>query len=1088
MSKDNEEKQLLEDASTLLMFANVAARQQSPSSPQQSKPHTQPQVPSAAATAATAFSEPKQAYSQIKATGVLPPLAAAPPPSYGSSLDSTGIQKPGLTQAPQVPSHLQPHGALPHIIPGYPYYPYGYGGQLPPHTGLLPASAPPLQPNALLQPFSPLMAPQPHPATELSVSEPKERDTRRLLSATPLLLTSVSGLGVLPAQGKFQTHNRTPSGGFHPPKQASPHVGSPGPASVALARGINVETGKRNNNNAVIAAAALAAAAENPLPLKTVEATPPKLQLPKKEQPALDASLTEPEDDANKTDDEQPNNGSEAELLQKTESSRLDTGQASAPQPPLDAIGVSPPVKSPLARVGESEEISASAIKKEPSPAEIYPPKESVAQVLQKPTAYEVPPLESYKVHPDSGVIGCICGIEEDDGFTIQCDVCYRWQHCMCMGYQTNEEVPEDEYKCYYCDESKNNKFDSIVCKHDTLRRLDMEKVSSEPPEKPPTTKRKTLNSGNDDKKRRKSEKEIKVLPTERPSADKRKPSKSNGIVPSAAVQQIVTKICNKENCQLEDGVSAEAYQGVYYKLTANDYKTPGVKATLLRLGISFEAAKNSASAIETVPLAVFQGMKFSKIILPRHQQHLQEKNEIGRKMKYNETSIQVKPYSDNPKQRYVGVPKIGVFISDRLDRSGQEVIVPIGTAVMEYLGEVDYFELYATSNVNQYDSWGTFKPRVAKVDLSITPHTSPSSFVLDSRFVGNETRFIRKSCVHTANCVVKPIYIPELKAFKFIVYTTKPIVLKGENMEEELRLPWQWDVNHPISKMIKVTNSGEYEEGEKFEDFSDEEKVLLVSGVDKILNFVECACNTTSLTLMCLIFKVKKATSYLLRSTRKASSLSNIAYNKSKEELVMPKKDRKFVSWKERLIERDQAIRLVMSLDNSGNKDNLHEEGGSIGIFESKNDGEPSTISIHKIIDDSTPNFPFNRRVFAQGKRYASRNFRFESGTPENVDEANIMLSVPKIMAVPLVSEILSTIKDTVKSKLQPAITVGAPHELKRELLSTDLITSALPQKAESPVPSKLKEEVVIENIPKPAPPPTVKKLSFADYKKKMK
>lgn len=1070
MSKDNEEKQLLEDASTLLMFANVAARHQSPSSPQQTKPQIQPHpAPPATLPLNSISTDAKPLYSQTQTPAVLPPLGTAPRPSFAPQQEAPP-QSAGLPQVSSAHSHLQSPGGLPQIIPGYPYYPYGYGanghGQLPSRTGVPLAPSVLLLSPPLMQPFSPLVAHKEPPATD---PEPQDKEPRRMLASTTLQ-PSLSGLGSLPAQGKFQTHNRTPSGGFYP-ELASPHVGSPGPASVALNRGINVETGKRNNNNAVIAAAALAAAAENPLPLKSIELIPK--QLPKQEPAVSDSALTEPEEDLNKTDDEQP---ADLEPVSQPQSSNPEAvDRPSTPQTPAMATVKLPSVKSPLTQDSERKEV---LVKKEPSPVATPPSNESVDQSSQ-PNEYNVPPLESYKVHPDSGVIGCICGIEEDDGFTIQCDVCYRWQHCMCMGYKTNEEVPEDEYKCYYCDESKHNKFDSLSCRNDTLQRLDMEKATNDLPEKPAAAKRKTLSSGNDDKKRRKSDKDVRTATTDRPSADKRKPSKSNGVVPSASVQSAAVKICNKENSQLEDGVTAESYQGVYFKLTANDYKTPQVKQALTNFGISFELTNNAVSEIQSVSLSDFQALKFSKIILPNYQQHLQEKNEIGRKVKYNETCIQVKPYSDNPKQRYVGVPKIGVFISDRMGQSEQEITIPTGTPIIEYLGEVDYFELYATHKVNQYNSWGTLKPKVAKVDL--LSGTVSASFVLDSRFVGNETRFIRKSCIHTSNCEIKPIYIPELKAFKFVVYTSKPILLKGENMEEELRLPWQWDINHPIRKMIKETNDGEYEEGDKFEDFTDEEKVLLVSGVDKILNFVECACNTTSMSLMCLIFKVKKATSYLLRSTRKASSLSNSAFNKSKEELVMPKKDRKFISWKERLIERDQAIKLAMSSEHSIEDGEIVGEGTSIGMFESTNDGNTSSISI---IDHSVPSFPFQRSVFAQGRRYASRSFRFESGTPENVDEAKMALTVPKIIAVPLVSDILSTIKDTVKSKLQPTISTGIPLFAKKEQAPASI--SSLSQKDVPPAPLKLNEESTIAS--KPKPPQTVKKLSFADYKKKMK
>lgn len=53
-------------------------------------------------------------------------------------------------------------------------------------------------------------------------------------------------------------------------------------------------------------------------------------------------------------------------------------------------------------------------------------------------------------VDDDSGIIRCICGINDDDGFTIQCDRCLVWQHCACFG-MSSSSVP-DEYLCELCD------------------------------------------------------------------------------------------------------------------------------------------------------------------------------------------------------------------------------------------------------------------------------------------------------------------------------------------------------------------------------------------------------------------------------------------------------------------------------------------------------------------------------------------------------------------------------------------------------------------------------------------------------------
>ena len=55
--------------------------------------------------------------------------------------------------------------------------------------------------------------------------------------------------------------------------------------------------------------------------------------------------------------------------------------------------------------------------------------------------------LKNEQDSDENGQIKCICGIEDDDGFTIQCDVCLIWQHASCVGIgKTN--IPER----YYCD------------------------------------------------------------------------------------------------------------------------------------------------------------------------------------------------------------------------------------------------------------------------------------------------------------------------------------------------------------------------------------------------------------------------------------------------------------------------------------------------------------------------------------------------------------------------------------------------------------------------------------------------------------
>ena len=49
----------------------------------------------------------------------------------------------------------------------------------------------------------------------------------------------------------------------------------------------------------------------------------------------------------------------------------------------------------------------------------------------------------------DEGEIRCICGFAEDDGYTIQCEKCFVWQHVACV--VTNQNDVPDHYLCENC-------------------------------------------------------------------------------------------------------------------------------------------------------------------------------------------------------------------------------------------------------------------------------------------------------------------------------------------------------------------------------------------------------------------------------------------------------------------------------------------------------------------------------------------------------------------------------------------------------------------------------------------------------------
>ncbi|XP_065317720.1 uncharacterized protein LOC135926010 isoform X2 [Gordionus sp. m RMFG-2023] len=50
----------------------------------------------------------------------------------------------------------------------------------------------------------------------------------------------------------------------------------------------------------------------------------------------------------------------------------------------------------------------------------------------------------------DMEIIHCTCGSVQENGLMLQCDICYCWQHFVCLGLETEDKIPE-KYICFYC-------------------------------------------------------------------------------------------------------------------------------------------------------------------------------------------------------------------------------------------------------------------------------------------------------------------------------------------------------------------------------------------------------------------------------------------------------------------------------------------------------------------------------------------------------------------------------------------------------------------------------------------------------------
>lgn len=975
-----------------------------------------------------------------------------------------------------------------------------------------------------------------NPQTQPVASPKAPKSSRSSISAlinaepappVPLVHDTKAVLSVNTPKEDFKVHQRSKS---NPDTVAQGKFVklSPGPG---LARGINLTTGERNNNNAMIAAAALAAAADIPLPLKVV--SPRKDEMTEDEEKTEDESKNEPKSKKDRTKVERASealnekvNGSGEVDAMKTTEKVTDSTKVTDPSTTKENINTKEKVNVDKAEVTSDHDVSGKEETKEkehntlskpetviPEPMEIKADQEAVIEEPQntdeskkvdleanvpstlteeavaepnnalqdthnenKLTTFVAPPLETYQVDPDSGLIGCICEIDDDDGFTIQCDVCFRWQHCLCMGFMTSEEVPEAEYQCYYCDKAKWGKFNAEDCRQQTLDRLD--------PDKPDTTAE-TITSENANAHELRLG-DLASAKRKRLSSEKTEKKRKLDIIRKEATPEAVLApedtLPNKDNELLHDGVTAELYQSVYFNLKSNDFKRPSIRAYFEEWGRRFKDRLDSGSPLQAVPevkvmsLSDFNSRPLSKIVLPNFNKYLHEHN-ILKKNKSNGTSIQVKPYTDNQKQKFNGISKLALFISAP---GTEQYTIPAGTPIIEYLGELNFFNNYANEGTNQYSSWGTTKPRVLK---SLIPSADGvQSIVLDSRFVGNESRFLRKLCPAASNCAIERVFVPETNTLHFFVVTSKPIELKSELAEEELRLPWEWDRTHPIHKLYSSNG------GEKFENLLSSDKSTLITCIDNLLHFAECGCSTSNVSNSCAILKVKRATSYLLRSTRKVSSISNVNLAKSKEELIFPKKEKEYVPWSARFAERDRVIQMNLLVSSDKMKE---QEDKSVSIQDLQPQGQNTKATV-------LFKLPYKHQLAARQKEFLKEVHR--KGQQEANDD-------DKLDLFPVVPEVLVKIEESLTNKLQTRVaeiglgikdadvdrekkldtTEKDEGERKEKVLVTELPSHPGTALSMSPPEKQPEERPKEEAEAKPAPK-IVKKLSFADYKKKMK
>lgn len=420
----------------------------------------------------------------------------------------------------------------------------------------------------------------------------------------------------------------------------------------------------------------------------------------------------------------------------------------------------------------------------------------------------------------DAGIIRCICGYTEDDGFTIQCEKCNVWQHAICVNIQ-QDKVPE----IYLCDNCGNLRYDTVAARNAQAKRLgksltsplsemetyptpEFDRFGGRPepipvPNKVDNDAENSLRSPKDvDNQHPNSNTNLAVSDATPSQAANPESSLNSENVRKTRTQRSIastgillapaeTKV-DTENESEKKFSPSQMYNSYFVPISQNRFSHPSVRKYVESL---------AQSDFDKAELRRFSIPEYKAIELP---------------------DVSIKLSSDHPKQKFSGFSRFGLFVESYLPRDH---------CVINFLGEVMTKEQYKSNLINQYREFGCPKPGV------LFHPTLP--ICVDARLVGSKARFIRRSC--QPNCEVQTVVIDNHVAF--IVFS-KDDIKPGT----ELTLPWEWDERHPVQKLIKS----------KAKDLSAKDRLFLVGVADMAAQRgAHCACRLGQSE--CLLARMKK-------------------------------------------------------------------------------------------------------------------------------------------------------------------------------------------------------------------------------------
>lgn len=677
----------------------------------------------------------------------------------------------------------------------------------------------------------------------------------------------------------------------------------------------------------------------------------------------------------------------------------------------------------------------------------------------------DIPP--SYAVDPDAGIIDCICQINEDDGFTIQCDRCFRWQHASCFNIMTNDAVP-DIYLCERCDPDsfKAKSIDIKKMREQQLQLLDTlvsdNGDSNNKEQNSPQFKRKhshddddstTNNKLDEPQKKRKRNGTRDRASTNNDSKDisanEQKPEKDTERKQSRKKKkEEFDDNTNEELITRIESAKGEYFRAVYYNSEHMEYCNEKIETYVIKHYPKILESKSNEKYLNF--------MKISK----NEYANLRKPQIIVRNILINETTGAV---SSNYK--FSGLSNMGLFLKKSSCSKGD--------LIDEMFGEVDFQVNYFKNSINQFSEWGLpknyyFFIKPYSDDLDSTDEDA--SFIstkddktnlavslelylvdkknnmndeemlvplyINCKTLGNITRFARKGCY--PNCRVLPVMVGD--EIKFFLQAIKDIP-----KDAELIVGWEFDFN-PIFKRLLSTdnvNTDKYTDIMKYNfnnNFSHQEKVDLISHVEFVLSHSKCGCYSavgSSNVIKCRFLKIKKMGSYFFRSLRKGSKLNRNSVETTKVMYGSYEIDKNSILGRLRnrdiVLENDsKTLSDTATSDKSNTKEKYPSSNASMGHSADASDDE--------LFQQNTEGFPeiSRKKAFPKISEYKLINSR--------VQLAKAIIA--NCLSIPVSSKLI-TVTDSPKQTLAMAQNSISKHSNPNNLSSDNLANNEIPKVA---------------------------------------